>query len=495
MATQTIGEVDFSVPLDFVIDTGSSQSGAEFLLDVPVNIVMSAGPHSATSFTLQLDVAIAMEALGSGGAIQIPDGPQSGDEDRFRFIVEEAVTGNLLTLDLNVTKPKITRVLSGPASIEFDVSYLDMSASNIPFSPWGYIIHVEKEVYGERIIWASGIVQPSQVDEQTGNLHLQAKGFSTYPKGLPWLVNWNPLAVDPFEVVQYVWSSLQQYSNGDLGVNVYPASSGLEMLPGYAFDGNIANFNFFAYYVRASDLTDCGDVITSLAQDIPFDFIEQSAWNDDYSAIEKQIFLGYPMAGVQQDGLAFILNENVIEAKPYVETTIDWASDVIINGWYPGTVYSSTFTNSPANRFRRVISENQAQINSVEIAAAWALRKLTKRQTPPYWSDISVIMGHPNAPFGTYDVGDRIWVNGYMPWVGNIDGNYYVSGNVNTLHKILAIQVNEEQGTCELALMAAGAFNYNPVYYQGADNGFATMEEANLPQATITTPDATIGIG
>lgn len=416
--------------------------------------------------------------------------PPNSDADRFRFIVEEAVTGQILCRDLNIQKPKVTRMLSGSAKIEFDVDYRDLSSAGIPFSPWGFWIHAEKQIYGQRLIWASTLTQPGEVDNQTGILHLESKGFSGYAKGLPYLANWNPLAIDPFQVVLNVWQQVQSYSNGNLGVNITPTSCGLEMLPGYAFDGNIFNLNFFAEYLRSSDLTDCGDIIDGLARDIPFDYTEQTAWNSDRSAISKTLQLGYPMVGYQQDALAFILNENVVEALPHVETDIDWASDVIINGWYPGSEYSATFTNAPTNRYRRVISQNDAQINSTERAAAWAQKKLTKRQTPPYWSDISVIMGHPNAPFGTYDVGDRIWVTGYMPWINNGAG-----GDVRQLHKILAIQVNEEEGTCELALYAEGAFNYDPIYYQGSTSGFATLQQSNLPTATITTPAATIGIG
>ena len=65
-------------------------------------------------------------------------------------------------------------------------------------------------------------------------------------------------------------------------------------------------------------------------------------------------------------------------------------------------------------------------------------------------------MGHPNAPFGTYDVGDRINVQGYMPFIGD----------VKQQHKILAIAVDEEKGVCELTLMAEGAFNYDPIFYE-----------------------------
>lgn len=378
------------------------------------------------------------------------------DTGRFRFIVEEARTGTILCRDLVVSKTKILRALSGAANIQFDVNYHDQSAKDIEFKPWGQLIHVEKEVLGNRIIWATGIVQPSKVDKKTGVMHLEAKGFSSYAKGMPWLENWNPLACDVFEVVHKIWTHLQSYSAANLGIEVYPAESGIVMLPGYAFDGNILNLDFFAEFIRASDKQDCGDHIDKLARDTPFDYVEQSEWNIDRTAIHKKIYLGFPKAGVDQDNLMFILNENVIEASPHIETQIDWVSDVIVDGWFPGSVYSSQLTNADPKRFRRVVNQDDARINSNERAAAWTKRKLTKRQTPSYWDSVIVDMGHPNAPFGTYDVGDRIWVQGYMPFIGD----------VKQQHKILAIAVDEEKGVCELTLMAEGAFNYDPIFYQ-----------------------------
>lgn len=410
-------------------------------------------------------------------------GEANYDQDRFRFICEEARTGHILSRDLTVSKPKILRALSGGCNIQFDIDYRDYANAGIYFKPWGHLIHAEKVILGERKIWASGIVQPSTPDKKTGVLKLEAKGFSSYPKGMPWLDNWNPLTVDPFEIVHRIWNHLQSYGDGNLNVEVYPAESGLQMLPGYAFDGDIMNLDFFAIFIRAVDKIDCGDYIDKLARDIPFDYVEQSEWNEDRTGVIKKIFLGYPKAGAQQDDLAFILNENVIEASPHIETQIDWASDVIVDGWFPGTQYSAQLTNADPTRFRRVIMQDDARINSDERAAAWARRKLSRRQTPAYWDSIIVDMGHPNAPFGYYDVGDRIWVKGIMPWVGD----------VNQLHKIIAIAVDEESGTCELSLKAEGAFEYDPIYYQGSVSGSTTVTVPSMPVVTISADAPGVG--
>lgn len=408
----------------------------------------------------------------------------SYEYDRFRFICEEARTGNILARDLTIQAPKLLRALSGPCNIQFDINYRDYMNAGIYFKPWGHWIHVEKKILGERKIWASGIVVPSQIDKASGVMHLEAQGFAGYPKGTPWLENWNPLVVDPFEVVHRIWMHVQSYSNGNLGVEVYPIVSGLEMLPGYAFDGELLNLDFFAIFIRAEDKVDCQDWIDKLARDIPFDYVEESAWNVDRTSITKKIYLGYPKAGVQQDNLAFVINENVIEAEPHIETQVDWASDVIIDGWAPGSEISSQLSNADPLRYRRVVTQDDARINSDERAAAWARRKLTRRQTPAYWESIVVDMDHPNAPFGYYDVGDRIWVKGPMPWVGDI----------NQLHKIIAIAVDEDKGNCQLTLKAEGAFEYDPIFYQGASTpAVKTTVIPEFPLASIVSDLFSIG--
>lgn len=405
-----------------------------------------------------------------------------GDEDRFRFIVEDN-EGNILARDLEVQNPTVMRVLSGPADIRFDIDYRDTANAGIYFKPWKYWVHVEKLIMGEYVIWASGLVQPSQVDKKTGITHLVAQGFSGYMKKMPWLENWNPLACDVFEVCAKIWNHLQSFPNGNLGVTVYPAESGIIMLPGYAFDGNILNLDFFAEFIRATDKQDCGDHMDKLARDIPFDYVEQSSWNADRTAINKSLYLGYPKAGITQNWLCFIMYENVMEMVPHVETQIDWVSDITVDGWFPGTEYSAQLTNSDPTRYRRCISQDDARINSNERAAAWAKRKLTRRQTPAYWDSIIVDMGHPNAPFGSYDVGDRIMIRGPMPYIGN----------VNQYHKILAIAVDESKGSCELTLMAEGAFNYDPIYFAAQQQGSVNVTISSTPTLQWSVAQPSIG--
>lgn len=260
------------------------------------------------------------------------------DPPRWRVIVQEARSGQIVIPDLTVTNLVHQRALSAPADVQCDVDFHDDSVpSGFVFKPWGHLIHIERVMLGKRRIWISAIVQPSEIDEKTGLLHLKAKGFAYYPKQIPWLEDINWLANDAYDPIHAIWDHLQNdFPNGDLGVEVFPRKSGVVMLPGYAFDGDLLNLNFFATFIRAQDKLDCGDYIDALCRDIPIDYAERSEWNWNRTDIAKKIELGYPRLGLIQTNIVFVINENVLSAKPHIETQIDWVSDVGVSGWFPG---------------------------------------------------------------------------------------------------------------------------------------------------------------
>lgn len=382
-------------------------------------------------------------------------------EDRIRIIVEDA-HGNILSHDLEpMTPPVVTKKLSGPSNISFQIHPKQPSVQGIDFKAWGTWIHAEKLLRGERKILASGILKPGDIDPASGMAQIEAEGFSAYPKGLPWLENWNPITVDPAEIFERIWNHLQSYERGNLGVTVYPTTTGAQMLPGFGFDNEDFVIDFFAIFIRAVDLNDCGDYLEKIARDIPLDFWEESAWNEDFTAIEKKIHLAYPHGGIDQTDLIFSIGDNVLTAKPKTEIDIQWTSDVIIRGWFPGKIYSSELSNADPDRYRRTIVEEDVRLNSNERNAAWGHRKLARRQIPHYWEEITVDPYHPNAPFGEWTEGDTIRVRGNMPWVGLVDQK----------HRVIGWQYDESKSALTMQLMAEGAFNYDPIVYPPLEGG------------------------
>lgn len=378
--------------------------------------------------------------------------------DRLRWTVLEANTAEILTRDLNATEAEIMVNLSAPSKFAFKLPRGEefKSAKDINWKKDGQVVVCEIEVDYQRQIFGVGVLEHPKVDPASGSMMLETTGFMGYPKGEPWLENFNPIAVDPFEVVQRVWAYLQSFSNAQMNVEVYPASSGTQMLPGFGMNGGTFSFDFFAMFIRSVDFVDSGNQITGLARDIPFDMFEEAAWNEDRTELTNAIRLAYPFGGFQQDSLTFRFGENVKQGELAEEELAQSASDIVIRSWIPGRVYSSTLSNADMTRFRRTAMEEDVHIDSTERAVAWAKRKLTRRNAPISFSKISVNPNHEHAPFGQWWVGDNIFVEAPdYPWVGDIQ----------QWHRIVSISWKEGEPTMDLGLMVEGAFNYDPIDY------------------------------
>jgi hypothetical protein len=378
--------------------------------------------------------------------------------DRLRWTVIQANTREILTYDLNVQEPEAMIMLSAPSHMAFKIPQTEQlkSAAGITWKNWGHIIVCEVEIDYVRRIFGYGIVNDHKIDPDSGVVQIETIGPIGYAKGEPWLENFNPVAVDPFEVVQRVWAYLQSFSDAQLGIEITPASSGTQMLPGYGFDGSILNFDFFAMFIRAVDLPDSGDTIMGLARDIPFDMFEEATWNSDRTELAPQIRMAYPYGGIAQDALAFRSGENVKAAEIAQETEVEPVNAVIIRSWLPGKMMSSSLTNADPTRFRRTAIEEDLHIDSTERAAAWARRKLTRRQIPRSFEKITVLLNHPHAPFGSYGLGDSIFIEyPNYPWVGDIA----------QWHRITSISPKLDDGLAEIGVKVEGAFNYDPITY------------------------------
>jgi len=393
--------------------------------------------------------------------------------DRMRFTVIQVNTNTILTRDLVVKEPEVIINLSGASRSAFKIDSGQRygSSEGIDWKSWGQWIipEVTTDTYG-KICLGAQLVKETKIDPDSGDLMVEAIGFMGYPKGIPWQENFSPIAVDPAEVIQRIWAHLQSFTNANLGVQVLPADTGTEMLPGYGFDGNTLSFDFTALWVRAVDFQDSGDMITQLARDLPLDLFEEVSWNANRTEVTKTVRIAYPYGGLRQDYLAFRIGENVISGELADELEIEPVSDVIIRSWLPGKTYTSQLSNADMTRARRTILEEAANIDSTERAAAWAKRKLSRRNIPKSFSQITIDPNHPNAPFGSFNLGDSIYVEApNYPWVGNI----------SQWHRITSIMFKESEPFITLGVKVDGAFNYDPIVYDPNAIG-QTVNDYNL---------------
>jgi hypothetical protein len=392
--------------------------------------------------------------------------------DRFRFTVIEVNTDRILTKDLVVKEPKIRPNLSAPSTMEFkiDQNQQFLSSRGITWKINGQLVVCELEIDYVQYVWAWGLVSDAKVDQASGDMEIQVTGMLGYLNNRPYLENFNPIAVDPFEIVSRVVAHLGSFSNANLGISVVPASSGTQMLPGYSYDGNILNFDFFAVFYRASDMNDCADIVNGLARDIPFDMIEEAEWNEDKTVLNKQFRLGYPQGGFQQNSLTFRLGVNVIKAEVMEPPDIQQATDVIVRGWLPGRVMSAELSNADPTIYRTTILEEDAQIDSTERAAAQAKRRLTRRNIPISFKSMTIDPNHPDAPLGSFNVGDSVYCYApNYPWYGDIEG----------WHRVTYIDLDQDKNQAEVGLKVEGAWQYDPIEYNPDLDGSQPAADAN----------------
>lgn len=399
--------------------------------------------------------------------------------DQLRITVIECNTNIVLARDVVAKQISPMKRLSGPSYLSMTIPFQEstLSAIGIEWKTWGQWVICEIEIDGARQIYSAGVITQKKIDPNTGDINIEAQGVTYYPTGIPWLQDYNDIAASPVTVIQKIWAHLQSYGNAGLNVivNADDSLKQLEMLPGYSYTNSHLNFNFYAVFIRAVDLQDCGKYIDALARDIPFDFYERPVWNSDHTKVINNIDLvhTYPDPNDQntiigltvQKHLAFRLGENIISAELADDIDNKFVTDVIVRGWTPGKMISAelnvdnaqgvSMPNDPAY-LRRTAMEEDINIQSNERAAAWAKRKLTRRYIPNYFSKITIDPNHSNAPYGRFDVGDQIFVQASYPWVGQIE----------EWHRITSVKYDQDKGQMELELMVSGAFNYDPIDYQ-----------------------------
>ncbi len=139
----------------------------------------------------------------------------------WRYIAQRATTGDFLELEVPfVTRSELTWALSAAGSLKGTISP-DTGAMRAEdgrpmFEEWSTLIFAEAD--GE-IKWG-GIVITSELSSDGKSWNIEAASFSTYPSGQPYLGAYYGVQKDPADIMREIWSHLQGFNRGDLGVNV-----------------------------------------------------------------------------------------------------------------------------------------------------------------------------------------------------------------------------------------------------------------------------------
>lgn len=399
--------------------------------------------------------AVGMEIASGPRDSTISEYSRTGTGTDWRYIAQRAITGEFLDMDLPLHRDELTWELSGPGAlrgtISPDVGLLRAEDGRLLLEEWGTLIYAEAD--GE-IRWG-GILINSHWDG--ANWEIECAGFSTYPGGQPYGAEFSQTGADPGEVIRHIWEHLQSYQDGNLNVRVTNSVTGAMVgLPKGPVTRDQVPLSVWDYLQRANwtyrdgdttgriyppgydgqippnsnsdpldpyellwwEAPDCGTAIDNLVRDVPLDYVERHAW--DGNKIRHEIQLSYPRCGRRRNDLAFIQGDNVVSVVAPETDGEYYANFVLGLGAGEGSGAIRRTTAQSDGRLRRAsVYSGKDTTSAAQLDNAIA-NELRKRQNLLKIDSIEV-QDHPNAPIGSWALGDDILVRANIPWLGDIE--------------------------------------------------------------------------
>ena len=361
-----------------------------------------------------------------------------------RFIAQRATTKQFLHFDLPIEGSPV-RELSGPGSfsteIEPEVGGLIAEDGRPVLEPWGTFLFLEED----GLIRWGGIVIDVAFDGP--KMSIEAAGFTTYPHGIPYLGSYSAIDKDPADIVRHIWGSLQAKPDGDLAMTVIGTTSARigqeeEEVSFTTETGEVVEFTAGPYTLEWFDYPDAGREIDDLADEAPFDWVEEHRWNADKTAIIHEMRIADRIGGTRND-LRFVQGENVSEVIAWEVDGDEFANEVIGVGVGEGKGAVRSEIARRDGRLRRVRVLERKDVRTRARLDAMTRAELNASAGAPIASSIT-IRDHPHAPLGAVGLGDVIRVQADADWLGPTE---FVA-------RVVAIQLTSES-SAELSLEPA----------------------------------------
>lgn len=343
---------------------------------------------------------------------------------------------SLLVSDLPVSEAEVMLQLSGPSNIQLSVplyfQHLIGDDGNPIFQPWGSMVYAERN----GVIVGGAIVD--DIDATGGELNISAVGFTGYIQDMPFMGEYGAYDADPLDLARYIWAHVQGQEGGNLGLSIdglrsnrrigtrgVPAFRGRPEIKDGA--GNVVtraipprpeinDEPFLLSWYQTSNLL---EVFNNLAEVTPFDYAERHRWYGD--RIVHHLSLAHPQMGRRREDLRFVLGENLTIPPKIYQSGKSYASEVMLLGAGEGSAKVRAISSQPKRaRLRRVAIVNDPSIPHVDLAKSMTDNELKYRTGLPNVSDM-IVSDHPNAPLGTFEIGDSIFVQASNTWFAEAD--------------------------------------------------------------------------
>lgn len=338
-----------------------------------------------------------------------------------RIIAQRVLTGDWLAWDVPLQGGSVTRELSGPGGIRGNIaprSALLLGPDGKPvIEEWSTALYVEQD--GQ--FHGAGIVTHLEENEE-GTLSIEAPGFSTYPHGIVHADTFTAdFSTDPLDVYRYLWTYVQSFKDGDLGVTVDGLKSGQKMYTQKKDerDGDSQGVELLFYKLPWWEYHDCGEEMDNLLDQANCDYIEKHTWSDStHTAVNHHITLGIPRVGKKRDDMRFVEGENVIGAVPLRVDGDNFAQNIYATGKGQGRKMNHYHLANRDGRLRRtaLVSHKGADQARIEKLAR---HEYERRKGTKSFRTV-IVKDHPNARITSIHPGDDILVEATLSWYGRM---------------------------------------------------------------------------
>ncbi|MFD8899912.1 hypothetical protein [Streptomyces ardesiacus] len=326
---------------------------------------------------------------------------------RWRFWTQHALTGAQLHPALPLAQAEFGNELNGPGQLTGTLTPRFVKANVDSLIPGKAVIYAEADGY---LRWG-GLIW--DITAQDGEYQIEAASWSSYltkrhdTHGE--LAGRGPYVyTDPCDIIRDVWAYAQAQPDGNLGVVVDNTVSWLTV-------GTPAE-PWHSYWYENPNLGDHLDDLVS----------EESAPQYTNSCrylgngVEKRLRIGYPRLGARRTDISFRTGVNIIDAPPVQYAGDDFANVVIATGSGEGTATRRAEAPSRDGGLRMETVLALPSVNGNDVLGKRAAAELKWRKVMGQVESITV-RDHPNAPLGSWQIGDDIPVtvnNQWTSWSG-----------------------------------------------------------------------------
>ncbi|MFJ4412972.1 hypothetical protein [Streptomyces sp. NPDC088925] len=318
----------------------------------------------------------------------------------YRYIITDALTGNVLAWDLPFSGVEFGPALSASGSLTATLS--PRLAHLARLDAGNTRLYVERD---GRLLWG-GIVW--RAEPEGGVLRVEASGVGSYPHrryDLHGQLNARGPYVnaDPCSVLRDVWAYCQETPDGDLAVTVESVTSKVKV--GTPTD---------PYRVDWWDTRALGEVVDDMAalEGGP-EWTEEAVWKNGVPA--DSIRIGWPRLGRRRTDLLFESGMNISAPVPVVYDADTAGQVVVALGAGEGRNRRRAVD---AVRDSRLRLESLLELPNEKATDRLVSRARTERISRQVIGEVTEVelVDHPAAPFGGWQIGDDILVRVHDQW-------------------------------------------------------------------------------